>query len=94
LTQARVGAYAAHGLSAEEAYATTHNLMTAAMVTLRPTQELYTRHRRELTDPWVGPGALRHRDMITQHANDLLDEWIDDGAVEFISRFARPLPSA
>ena len=30
--------------------------------------------------------------MITKHANDLLDEWIDDGEVEFISRFARPLP--
>jgi cytochrome P450 len=66
--------------------------MQAAMVSLRPTQELYVRHRKELTDPWVGPGALRHRDMITKHANDLLDEWIDDGEVEFISRFARPLP--
>ena len=30
--------------------------------------------------------------MITRHANDLVDEWIDDGEVEFISRFARPLP--
>ena len=30
--------------------------------------------------------------MITKHANDLLDEWIGDGNVEFISRFARPLP--
>ena len=30
--------------------------------------------------------------MITQHANDLVDEWIGDGEVEFISRFARPLP--
>ncbi|MDA9293181.1 cytochrome P450, partial [bacterium] len=67
---------------------------------LRPTQQLYNRHRKELTDPWVGPGALRHRDMITRHANDLLDHWIDDdtGAgtdgrtVEFISQFARPLP--
>ena len=76
----------------EETYATYRNLMQAAMVSLRPTQELYIRHRKELTDPWVGPGALRHRDMITKHANDLLDEWIDDGDVEFISRFARPLP--
>jgi len=62
------------------------------MVSLRPTQKLYTRHRKELTDPWVGPGALRHRDMITQHANDLLDQWIDGDEVEFISQFARPLP--
>jgi cytochrome P450 len=92
LTQARVGLLANQGLTADEAYATSHNLMTAAMVSLRPTQELYIRHRKELTDPWVGPGALRHREMITKHADDLLDEWIDDGAVEFISRFARPLP--
>jgi cytochrome P450 len=92
LTQARVGTLAGQGMSAEEAYTASRNLMTAAMVSLRPTQEMYIRHRRELTDPWVGPGALRHRDMIAKHANDLLDEWIDDGQVEFISRFARPLP--
>lgn len=91
-TQVRVGMWADQGLSAEDTFATYRNLMQAAMVSLRPTQELYMRHRRELTDPWVGPGALRHRDMITRHANDLLDEWIDDGQVEFISRFARPLP--
>ncbi|MET0460433.1 MAG: cytochrome P450, partial [Ilumatobacteraceae bacterium] len=90
LTQVRIGGYADQGLSAEETYATYHNLMYAAMVSLRPTQALYIRHRRELTDPWVGPGALRHRDMITKHANDLVDEWIGDGNVEFISRFARP----
>jgi cytochrome P450 len=92
LTQRRVGSYAGRGMSAEEAYATTRNLMTAAMVSLRPTQELYTRHRRELTDPWVGSGALRHRDMIARHANELIDEWVDDGDVEFVGRFARPLP--
>ncbi len=92
LTQMRVGQIADQGLSPDEAYASYHNLMTAAMVSLRPTQELYTRHRKELTDPWVGPGALRHRDMITRHANELLDQWIDDDEVEFISRFARPLP--
>jgi len=92
LTQARVGGLAEQGLSAEEAYAAHHNLMQAAMVSLRPTQELYIRHRRELTDPWVGPGALRHREMIAAHANDLLDEWIDDDEVEFVGRFARPLP--
>src|SRR6187402_2394903 len=75
-----------------EAFAVTHSLMTASMVTLRPTQELYFQHRRELTDPWVGVGALRHREMITRHANELVDEWIDDEEVEFIGRFARPLP--
>jgi cytochrome P450 len=92
LTQARIAALAEQGLSAQDAYDSARNLMVAAMVSLRPTQELYIRHRRELTDPWVGTGAMRHRDMIARHANDLIDEWIDDGQVEFISRFARPLP--
>ena len=55
LTQVRVGGYADQGLSPEETHATYHNLMQAAMVSLRPTQELYIRHRKELTDPWVGP---------------------------------------
>ena len=90
--QSRLGDLSKRGMSADEHFATYHNLMQASMVSLRPTQELYIRHRKELTDPWVGPGALRHRDMITRHANDLLDEWIDDDDVEFISRFARPLP--
>jgi cytochrome P450 len=30
--------------------------------------------------------------MITRHANALVDEWGDDDQVEFIRRFARPLP--
>ena len=93
LTNKRLGILAEQGLTPEEVYATQHNLMTASMLGLRPNQALYFKHRRELTDPWVGPGALRHRDMITQHANDLIDEWIDTGKpVEFISQFARPLP--
>ncbi len=92
LTQTRVGGYAEQGMSPDDAFATYRNMMQASMVSLRPTQELYIRHRKELTDPWVGPGALRHREMIATHANDLLDEWIDDGEVEFIGRFARPLP--
>ena len=88
----RVRQLADQGVTPEQAFAATHSLMQASMVSLRPTQELYFQHRRELTDPWVGVGALRHREMITRHANQLLDEWIDDGQVEFISRFARPLP--
>ena len=96
LTTKRLGQLVDQGLSPEDTYEAHHNLMTASMVSLRPTQRLYNRHRKELTDPWVGPGALRHRDMIAQHANDLLDQLIDgDNAiveVEFISRFARPLP--
>lgn len=96
LGQARVQQYAESGLTADDAWETTRNLMTASMVSLRPTQELYVRHRRELTDPWVGTGALQHRAMISSHANELVDELIDDarsgGDIEFIQRFARPLP--
>ncbi|MGD9996349.1 MAG: cytochrome P450 [Ilumatobacteraceae bacterium] len=88
----RVRQLADQGLSPSEAFATTRNLMQASMVSLRPTQELYFHHRRELTDPWVGVGALRHRDLIARHANALVDEWIDDDQIEFITRFARPLP--
>ncbi len=92
VTTMRVGQLAAQGLTPDEAYARNHSLMQASMVSLRPTQELYFHHRRELTDPWVGVGALRHRDMITRHANELVDGWIGDDQVEFVSRFARPLP--
>ncbi len=92
LSTMRVGEMAAEGLTPEEAYARRRSLMEASMVSLRPNQELYFQHRRELTDPWVGTGALRHREMITRFANELVDSWIDDGQVEFISRFARPLP--
>lgn len=90
--QRRVGEWATQGLTVEQAYETSRNLMSASMVSLRPTQEMYIRHRKELTDPWVGTGASRHREMIARLANDLIDEWIDDESVEFISRFARPLP--
>jgi cytochrome P450 len=66
--------------------------------TLRPTIALWRAHRQELTDPWVGPGAKRHRAMITQAVDELIDQWIDrddgdgKGTVEFIEEFARPLP--
>jgi len=68
------------------------NAMVTSMATLRPTQALYRAHKQELTDPWVGPGAKRHVEMITETVDSLLDEWINDGQVEFVSRFARPLP--
>lgn len=66
--------------------------------TLRPTIELWRAHRQELTDPWVGPGAKRHKEMIREVTDELIDEWIsrDDGdgmgSVEFVEEFARPLP--
>lgn len=90
--QQRVTDIASQGLSAEETFQTYRSLMQASMVALRPNQELYIKHRKELTDPWVGTGATRHREMITKHVNDLIDEWINDGSVEFVSHFARPLP--
>lgn len=61
--------------------------------TLRPDLEGLERHRKELTDPWVGPsGVPQHREMITQVANELLDRFIDQGQVEFVEQFAAPLP--
>ena len=55
----------ASGVPPEEAPQT--NAMLASMATLRPNDELYRAHRQELTDPWVGPGASRHTDMVTRY---------------------------
>ncbi|HEB26224.1 MAG TPA: cytochrome P450 [Porticoccus sp.] len=66
--------------------------------TLRPTAQLWRSHRQELTDPWVGPGAKRHKQTITAIVDKLIDRWIDRadangiGEVEFVAEFARPLP--
>jgi cytochrome P450 len=66
--------------------------------TLRPGIELWRAHRQQLTDPWVGPGAKRHTQMITDVTDELIDRWIDRdegdgrGTVEFVEEFARPLP--
>jgi len=68
------------------------NAMFVSMMTLRPTIELWRAHRQELTDPWVGPGAIRHREMIIECTDQLIDNWIDKSQVEFVSEFARPLP--
>lgn len=72
--------------------ATQFNVMMQSIKTLRPNNDLWRTHRQELTDPWVGPGAGRNAEMVTKFVDQLIDEWIDDGEVEFISRFARPLP--
>ena len=92
MTTFRLRQMVEQGLTPEEAYAKHRSLMQASMLSLRPTQELYIKHRKELTDPWVGTGATRHRDMIARHANDLIDSWIDRGEVNFIKEFSRPLP--
>ena len=68
------------------------NAMTASMVTLRPYMELWRAHKQELTDPWVGPGADRHKVMITRHVDELIDEWIEGDQINFVKEFARPLP--
>jgi cytochrome P450 len=68
------------------------NAMIVSMASLRPTPALYRAHKLELTDPWVGPGAIRHEGMIRRTVDELIDGFIDRGRVEFISEFARPLP--
>ncbi|WP_324262039.1 cytochrome P450 [Altererythrobacter sp. H2] len=67
--------------------------MVQSIVSLRPTQALWRAHRQELTDPWVGPGAGRHRAMIAGHVDALIEQWIGRGGpVDFVAEFARPLP--
>ncbi|MEP2990235.1 MAG: cytochrome P450 [Parasphingorhabdus sp.] len=66
--------------------------MIISICSLRPTPELWRAHRQELTDPWVGPGAKRHEDMITEHVDHLIDRWIGDKQLDFVKQFARPLP--
>ena len=68
------------------------NAMIISICSLRPTPELWRAHRKELTDPWVGPGASRHKEMILNHVDYLIDQWIDDNEIDFVSQFARPLP--
>lgn len=90
LTTEAIKAMADSGVDPEEM--PNVNAMVASMVTLRPDMELWRVHKQELTDPWVGPGADRHQDMIRGHVDDLIDDWIDKGEVNFIQDFARPLP--
>ena len=68
--------------------------MVMSIFSLRPTPDLWRAHRKELTDPWVGPGAARHREMIENHVDFLIDQWIGSaqGSIDFVAEFARPLP--
>jgi cytochrome P450 len=68
------------------------NVMMVSMLTLRPTVELWRSHRKELTDPWVGPGSGRHSEMITSHADALIDAFPTSGDIDFIQAIARPMP--
>jgi cytochrome P450 len=70
--------------------------MVASIVSLRPTPELWRAHRKELTDPWVGPGCTRHAAMITGHVETLIAGMVAKARtgepVDFVADFARPLP--
>lgn len=70
--------------------------MVASIVSLRPTPELWRAHRKELTDPWVGPGCTRHAAMITGHVEDLIAGMLAKARagepVDSVADFARPLP--
>lgn len=68
------------------------NPFVSSIISLRPTEELWKIHRQTLTDPWVGPGASRHSEMIEVKAMMLIDEWIDNDSVEFVSEFSAPFP--
>jgi cytochrome P450 len=70
--------------------------MVASIVSLRPDPELWRAHRKELTDPWVGPGCTRHAGMIAGHVDTLIAGMLAKArageAVDFVADFARPLP--
>ena len=68
------------------------NALQVSIMSLRPNEELWKAHKRQLTDPWVGTGAQKNEEMIIKAANSLIDKWIDNKNVEFISEFAMPLP--
>ncbi|WDA42105.1 cytochrome P450 [Erythrobacter sp. BLCC-B19] len=70
--------------------------MVASIVSLRPDPELWRAHRKELTDPWVGPGCTRHAGMIAGHVDALIAGILAKARagepVDFVADFARPLP--
>ncbi len=70
--------------------------MVASIVSLRPNPEMWRAHRKELTDPWVGPGCTRHAAMITAHVDALIAGMLAKARagepVDFVADFARPLP--
>ena len=44
-------------------------------------------------DPALTAAAIRKREsFVRATVNELIDEWIDEGEIEFIDRFAEPLP--
>jgi cytochrome P450 len=50
-------------------------------------------HYRALVDPALTASAIREREgFVRETINELIDDWIDEGEIEFIDRFAEPLP--
>lgn len=78
------------------AYIPDIDAMVASIVSLRPNPEMWRAHRKELTDPWVGPGCTRHAAMITAHVDRLIAGMLAKARagepVDFVADFARPLP--
>jgi cytochrome P450 len=51
------------------------------------------RRYRDMVDPFFSPrGAEQQRELITRVVNELIDTFIDENEIEFVSRFAEPLP--
>ncbi|MDA0338838.1 MAG: cytochrome P450, partial [Proteobacteria bacterium] len=51
------------------------------------------KHYRALVDPALTASAVKSREgFIRATINELIDEWIDDGEVDFMKKFAEPLP--
>lgn len=50
-------------------------------------------HYRALVDPALSASAIKAREgFIRSTVDELIDDWIDEGEIEFIKRFAEPLP--
>ena len=50
-------------------------------------------HYRALVDPALTAAAIREREgFVRATINELIDSWIDEQEIEFIDRFAEPLP--
>ena len=50
-------------------------------------------HYRALVDPALTASAIREREpFVRDTINELIDDWIDEDEIEFIDRFAEPLP--
>ena len=50
-------------------------------------------HFRKLVDPALAAGAIKKKKtFIVNVINELIDNWIDEGQIEFMEKFAEPLP--